>query len=74
MTLISAALVAVYRILRFPARYNFCFQSERAKKHAIAGISSGDLNFVKWQLFADVSVSLKHIHAYMDIYHLLFYQ
>ena len=33
----SVALLAIYRILRFPSRFLARFQSERSRKHAISG-------------------------------------
>ena len=35
---LSVAMLAIYRILRFPSRFYSCFQSERSRKHAISGM------------------------------------
>jgi hypothetical protein len=36
-TLVSVALVAVLRIYRYPQRYNYCFHSDRTRRHTVSG-------------------------------------
>ena len=36
---ISVSLLAIYRILRFPSRFQPCLQGERARKHTLSGIN-----------------------------------
>ncbi len=36
-TLVSVAFIAVHKIVKYPERYHYCFYSERARRHAIAG-------------------------------------